>query len=402
MSDSRTSPSDGADKAVRRNLPSWMSAREKESKSHGKKPADLGVHVESNEGETPEEAEEHGQAHIGSTPSKKNERKGKSSASSLDTTNFSKLLDGVVFVLSGFVNPERSVLRSQALEMGAEYQPDWNSDCTLLVCAFPNTPKFRQVEADTGTIVSKEWISECYTKKKLVDIESYLMHVGKPWRRQHISHEASEGQEPSVSRKSQKLVERGSRAKPTTSASAKSGASNPAKEHFSPSKVKKWAIDDLTKTISWLESQEEKPEASEIKKIAAEGILTCLQDAIDSLEQKQDIRQMTEQWNFIPRVVEELTKLEGAGNGSALLPNEDLYKQAIACKQIYELELVSSDDDSSLKKKKMKTREREKGDNGRTEVVSSDAAAYDSDETIEMAEDEIDLAYNTVASKLCK
>lgn len=37
-----------------------------------------------------------------------------------------------------------------------------------------------------------------------------------------------------------------------------SGASNPAKECFSPSKVKKWAIDDLNKTVSWLESQEEK------------------------------------------------------------------------------------------------------------------------------------------------
>ena len=60
-----------------------------------------------------------------------------------------------MFVLSGFINPERSILRSQALEMGAEYQPDWNSDCTLLVCAFSNTPKFRQVEADCGTIVSK-------------------------------------------------------------------------------------------------------------------------------------------------------------------------------------------------------------------------------------------------------
>lgn len=67
--------------------------------------------------------------------------------------------EGVVFVLSGFVNPERSNLRSQALEMGAEYQPDWNPDCTLLVCAFPNTPKFRQVEADCGTIVSKVTLS---------------------------------------------------------------------------------------------------------------------------------------------------------------------------------------------------------------------------------------------------
>jgi len=61
-------------------------------------------------------------------------------------------------VLSGFVNPERGMLRSRAMEMGAQYQPDWNSDCTLLVCAFPNTPKFRQVEADCGTIVSKVFL----------------------------------------------------------------------------------------------------------------------------------------------------------------------------------------------------------------------------------------------------
>lgn len=37
-----------------------------------------------------------------------------------------------------------------------------------------------------------------------------------------------------------------------------SGASKPAKEYFSPPKVKKWAIDDFNKTVSWLESQEEK------------------------------------------------------------------------------------------------------------------------------------------------
>lgn len=30
------------------------------------------------------------------------------------------------------------------------------------------------------------------------------------------------------------------------------------KDGFSPSKVKKWAIDDLNRTISWLENQDEK------------------------------------------------------------------------------------------------------------------------------------------------
>lgn len=34
--------------------------------------------------------------------------------------------------------------------------------------------------------------------------------------------------------------------------------SDPTKGCFSPSEVKKWAIDDLNNTISWLEGQEEK------------------------------------------------------------------------------------------------------------------------------------------------
>lgn len=78
-------------------------------------------------------------------------------------------------MLSGFVNPERSNLRSQALEMGAEYQPDWSSDCTLLVCAFPNTPKFRQVEADCGTIVSK--VSNFSFKNRLLTCVSYAFFI---------------------------------------------------------------------------------------------------------------------------------------------------------------------------------------------------------------------------------
>ncbi|XP_027905873.1 DNA-repair protein XRCC1-like [Vigna unguiculata] len=57
---------------------------------------------------------------------------------------------------------------------------------------------------------------------------------------------------------------------------------------FEPSEMKEWAIDDLNKTIQWLESQEEKPDPSEVTKIAAEGILTCLQDVIRSLEEKRE------------------------------------------------------------------------------------------------------------------
>ncbi|XP_021829112.1 DNA-repair protein XRCC1 isoform X3 [Prunus avium] len=343
MSHSKTSQGDGPNNAGKRNLPSWMSARDNESESIGKKPTRAGECEESDEGAKPRLA------------------KGRGGASSSGTTKFSKLMEGVVFVLSGFVNPARSILRSQALEMGAEYQPDWNSDCTLLVCAFPNTPKFRQVEADCGTIVSKDWISECYTQKKLVDIESYLMNAGKPWRKSSVSHDNSQDKKASQPRKSKKQ-DGDSPSKPTASSTPK-------------------------------------PEPDEINQIAAEGILTCLQDAIDSLEQKQDVRQVTEQWNFIPRVVEELAKLEGTRNESAAVSKEDLCRQVMECKRIYEVELNNLGDDPS-KKKKPKT-ERQERDSGRTEAISSGTAGYDSDETIEMTEEEIDLAYkNAVASKI--
>jgi DNA-repair protein XRCC1 len=36
------------------------------------------------------------------------------------------------------------------------------------------------------------------------------------------------------------------------------GQADATNKYFSPSKIKQWAIDDFAKTISWLESQEEK------------------------------------------------------------------------------------------------------------------------------------------------
>ncbi|XVE88960.1 hypothetical protein DITRI_Ditri19aG0111900 [Diplodiscus trichospermus] len=364
MSDSKTSQSGDFGKTQTRNLPSWMSSRENETESHGNKSND---------------AKGHGQ---GRGPSSSN-------------IKFSKLMEGVVFVLSGFVNPERSTLRSQALAMGADYQPDWNSNCTLLVCAFQNTPKFRQVEADCGTIVSKEWILECYAQKKLVDIDPYLMHAGKPWRRSSIRDGTSEEQQGLPSTKSDAQIER-TQSK-TTSTPSKNKATHATKESFSPSEVKKWVIDDFNGTISWLESQEEKPEPHEIKQIAGEGILTCLQDAIDCLVQKQDVRQITEQWSFVPRVVKELAMFEGSEHGS--LTKEDLLRKAKICKQTYEDELSRLDTDYSTKTKKLKIDGGEQSNKGRTKASSRDTSGYDSEETIEMTEEEIDLAYKNLVSE---
>ena len=61
---------------------------------------------------------------------------------------------------------------------------------------------------------------------------------------------------------------------------------------------------------------------------------------------------MTEQWNFIPRVVEELAKLEGTANGSVSLSKEELCREAVSCKQIYEVELGNFKDDLLVEKKK--------------------------------------------------
>ncbi|PKI47811.1 DNA-repair protein XRCC1 [Punica granatum] len=356
--------SDSKPSQAKRTLPSWMSSRPDKSKTLGQ-----------------------------NAGSEANEDCGPASRTVSGAAKFSKLLEGVVFVLSGFVNPERSTLRSQALEMGAEYQPDWNSNCTLLVCAFPNTPKFRQVEADNGTIVSKEWISECYSQKKLVDIEVYLMHAGKPWRRSNQSDKALQDQETSLSKNSHKKVEKGSGSKKSTPSVSSKNASRDLTEQLpSPSKVKSWVSNDLNRTISWLECQEEKPEEFEIRKIAAEGILTCLQDAIDALEQNQVVQRVCEQWNILPQAVEELIKLEGSRSRPSLISNEDIRKWASNCKQIYEDEYKSLEESSQKKR----------GSSRKEAVISKGSAGYDSDETIEMTEEEIDLALNRVASEVPK
>ncbi|PAN25857.1 hypothetical protein PAHAL_4G329900 [Panicum hallii] len=299
--------------------------------------------------------------------------------------DFSKLLDGVVFVLSGFVNPERGTLRSQALDMGAEYRPDWTSDCTLLVCAFANTPKFRQVQADNGTIISKDWISESHKQRKLVDIEPYLMHAGRPWRKNKEPVESDQDQKE-MHKEHRKQVQR-SHVKSSTSATTEAGYSDSGNKHFSPSKIKQWAVDDLTQTVSWLESQEEKPEQSELKAIAAEGVITCLQDAIESLEQGNDIKGVAEQWSFVPHVVNELLKLDGS-RIDASVPKEKLSQLAIKCKKIYQAEFARmfSDDKKGTKGQSSSpvTKHRRK--------TKSDDDHYNSDDTIEMTEEEIDLA----------
>lgn len=49
------------------------------------------------------------------------------------TKPFNELFKGVTIVISGIQNPDRSELRTKALEMGAKYKPDWDNTCTHLM-----------------------------------------------------------------------------------------------------------------------------------------------------------------------------------------------------------------------------------------------------------------------------
>ncbi|XP_017346629.1 DNA repair protein XRCC1 isoform X1 [Ictalurus punctatus] len=88
---------------------------------------------------------------------------------------FNRMMEGVVFVLSGFQNPFRAELRDKALSMGARYRPDWTPDSTHLICAFANTPKYGQVKAAGGLIVRKEWVMDCHKRKQKISYKRYLI-----------------------------------------------------------------------------------------------------------------------------------------------------------------------------------------------------------------------------------
>lgn len=345
-----------------------------------------------------------------------------------DRGSFSCLMEGIVIAISGLVNPERGNLRSQALEMGAEYQPDWNPKCTLLVCAFPNTPKFKQVKGDGGTIVSKEWITECYKKKKLVDIDRYLMHAGKPWKKMqslNVSNESDNykplksedniisGEKPRQTKKKVQLEGRSVSARNEKARNI--DAKSTKKLDFNPSDVQKWVVEDLNATESWLQEQEEKPQPNELEETAMQGILACLEDATQCLKENKGLHNVLDVWEFVPRAVKQLAVYEDLRRGSQTISREELCKRADTVKNIYETEFKKlkkmvkkeSDRQSSgvlhRSNKSLSENIGETGDNDHTmEAIPNDASKdnrdYDSDDTIVMDEDELDQA-EAVASK---
>lgn len=106
---------------------------------------------------------------------RKQEEKRKTKTKDSTEAEFSRLLEGTVFVLSGFQNPFRAELRDKALALGAKYRSDWTPDSTHLICAFASTPKYSQVKSLGGAIVRKEWILDCHKRRQSISFKRYLM-----------------------------------------------------------------------------------------------------------------------------------------------------------------------------------------------------------------------------------
>jgi DNA-repair protein XRCC1 len=96
---------------------------------------------------------------------------------------------------------------------------------------------------------------------------------------------------------------------------------------------------------------------------------------------------VADQWCFVPHVVDELVRLDG-GRNEGSLSKQQLTQLAMKCKKIYQAEFAHMESDG----KKDKVRQSNPPDTDSRGKTGADDAQYDSDDTIEMTEEEIDLA----------
>lgn len=101
---------------------------------------------------------------------------------------------------------------------------------------------------------------------------------------------------------------------------------------------------------------------------------------------------MTELWSFVPRVVKELGKMESSckTENSTAASKDQLWKQAKSWKKIYEAELAKKGEEEEEEEASGTKKRRTTSGSG---VVGS---GYESDETVEMTEEEIEHAYRNV------
>jgi len=96
--------------------------------------------------------------------------------SNQDKLPFDQIMSKFTFAISGIQNPERAEIRRQIAEMGGVYESDLGPTTTYLICAFSGTPKFKEMKARNGKVISSEWIDECHHQRRLIPDTKYLMH----------------------------------------------------------------------------------------------------------------------------------------------------------------------------------------------------------------------------------
>lgn len=57
------------------------------------------------------------------------------------------------------------------------YRPDWTSDATHLIAVFPDTDKVRAAHKAHAVVVSRQWLVDSHTKRKLLPVEKYLSPI---------------------------------------------------------------------------------------------------------------------------------------------------------------------------------------------------------------------------------
>ncbi|KAL8219611.1 UNVERIFIED_CONTAM: hypothetical protein K2H54_028662 [Gekko kuhli] len=230
---------------------------------------------------------------------------------------FQHLLQGTVFVLSGFQNPFRSELRDKALEMGAKYRPDWTPDSTHLICAFANTPKYSQVKGLGGTIVRKEWILDCYRTRRRLPSKRYLM--GSPESSSSEQEEEdSEDESPSRHRKPlphrQRANAPSSNHKPKTPSSPQ--AARPVQKKAVSGEEEEGEEEPSTSWNSSLHNNSRVPEDDSAAS-SDDGEPSGVRDNGEEGSGDTD--------DELRRVEEEHRKKQQGGRGAAPEPEDDLY-----------------------------------------------------------------------------
>ena len=99
----------------------------------------------------------------------------------------------------------------------------------------------------------------------------------------------------------------------------------------------------------------------------------------------QEIQSVTDTWMIVPNLVRKLIDLD-TGEGRMLFTREELLKLTIDCKHAYQLEFCSLSERDKGSQASHKDREVEGFDQG-----------FESESTIEMTEEEIDLAFKGLA-----